>query len=462
VNRRSLSLRQQLLRSLMLPLGILWVISGATAFFIAENYAELAYDRALSGAVDALIERLHINAKGVDLKMPEAVLEFLAYDSSDRVFYQVQSPEGNVIAGNAALPPPPKERVSGRMVFYDGAVDGETVRVAAKTRHLGTAEQPHLVLVQVAETLGKRHVLARQIVTGLVVPGVVLIALVFALVWFGISQAIAPLDRLASAIRARSFRDLSPVSESYAPREVRPLLASINELLQMLEGVLSAQQRFIADAAHQMRTPLAGLKTQTELALREHDPAARDHALRQIQASVERTARLVEQLLSLARSEAQAKQGAAPEPADLVELVRAATAGLVPLAVRKNIQFEFEPADEHVTIRCLPMLLRELVINIVDNAIRYTPENGRVTVRVAAHPVPQLAVEDTGPGIPEPERQRVFERFYRVIENAGDGSGLGLAIVREIAAVHGAHVWISAGADGKGTTMHVEFVTSGG
>jgi len=295
-----------------------------------------------------------------------------------------------------------------------------------------------------------------------IIPQFVILPIAVILVWFGLTRGLAPLASLREMIRRRRPDDLSPIDPQAAPEELEPLLNAFNELLQRMEQNLSAQKRFIAEAAHQMKTPLAGLRTQAEIALREPNAEELRRSLRQISASTERATHLINQLLSLARAEYQATDLAAFESIDLAALASEVMRDFVPGALAREIDLglEAEPADQVIG---LPLLLREMIKNIVDNAIRYTPRGGTVTVRVrSAGGSVLLETEDTGPGIPEAERHLVFDRFYRVLGTRVEGTGLGLAIVREIAAQHDALVRISGNPrapdpEHPGTLLSIEF-----
>jgi two-component system sensor histidine kinase TctE len=278
------------------------------------------------------------------------------------------------------------------------------------------------------------------------------------LVWYGIDRGLRPLATLQHEISSRSHRDLSPLPESNAPGEVRALVRAMNDLLARLASALSAQQRFTADAAHQLRTPLAGIKTQAELALRQDRLDDVQHTLRQLNTATGQTTHLINQLLSLARSEPAVSRAQATQRINLHELARDTTTEWVPRALARNIDLGFDGSALPATIEGDAVLVRELLSNLLDNAIRYTQPGGQVTVRVAiADSAVTLSVEDNGPGIPPAERERVFERFHRVLGNGGEGCGLGLSIVREIAQSHGAETRLAAGKNGNGTVVTVSF-----
>jgi two-component system sensor histidine kinase TctE len=243
-----------------------------------------------------------------------------------------------------------------------------------------------------------------------------------------------------------------------SPREIQPLIYAMNDLLRRLSNTLAAQQRFVTDAAHQLRTPVAGIKTQTELALRMTDPAEQQKALQQLHTATENLSRLIHQLLALARSEPDAQSAHTLERVDLNREMREATGEWVPRALQRNIDLGFEGTDAPVIVQGNAFLLREMLGNLLDNAIRYSPAGSHVTVEVSCEErYAVLRVEDNGSGIAPEDRTHVFERFYRVLGTEADGCGLGLAIVREVAEGHGATVSLGDGTTGRGIAVHVRF-----
>lgn len=267
-----------------------------------------------------------------------------------------------------------------------------------------------------------------------------------------------PLKRLHKAVSERSHLDLSPLSGDAIPAEVQPLIHAINDLMARLSEVLDVQNRFIADAAHQLRTPLAGLKTQIELALRQDDPTNALASLKSLHASTGRMTRLVSQLLALARNEPNAQQAIRKDLLDLGILASNITMDWVPRALDKQIDLGYEAPAAAVTLYGDAASIKDLLDNLIDNAVRYTPPNGRITVSVfTGHGRVHLIVNDNGPGIPPEHRERVFERFYSVLGHNSDGSGLGLAIVREIARMHSGEVSIESGLQNSGTRVNVVF-----
>lgn len=455
---RSSSLRSKLLVWLSLPLLSLWLGGAVVAFFMAINFTNVAYDRALFDSARSLAEQVRVVDGRTVLGLPSSVVRLLLSDESDIVYFQVVGRDGRLVSGEADLPRPPAGGRIGKPILHDGKLRGEKLRIASLyVIPLGGANGS-TVLVQVAETLNKRHVLAEEILTGMLAPQLALIALALLIVWFGVGRGLGPLQKVRREIASRSHRDLSPLAESNSPEEVQTLIRAINELMGRLDQALGAQQRFIADAAHQFRTPLAGLKAQTDLALRQTDPAQQRHALEQLSASAGRTVRLINQMLALARVEPGADKLLELQVLDLDALAREAAMEWVPQALRKEIDLGYEGPGGAVSIRGEALRLRMLLDNVIDNALRYCPGGSRVTVKVGAEAGGAvLAVEDSGPGILPEEQDKVFQRFYRVLGNEAEGSGLGLAIVQEIVHLHGAQVEIATPAAGKGTEVRVKF-----
>jgi two-component system sensor histidine kinase TctE len=317
-----------------------------------------------------------------------------------------------------------------------------------------------MVLIQTAETVTARTDFARQIMLGMMLPQMTLILLAALAVWYGVGRGLAPLTALQREIAQRSHRDLSALPEEQSPQEVRPLIHAMNGLLERLSQALAAQQRFIADAAHQLRTPLAGIRTQSELALRQTQSGDAQNTLRQLQTATEQTTRLINQLLSLARAEPGAERARTAEKLDLARLARETTMEWVPRALARDIDLGFDSPLAVARVEGDSLLLKEMLNNLLDNAIRYTQAGGQVTVRVSPDTrdvtrLFTLSVEDSGPGIPENERERVFERFHRVLGTGVEGCGLGLAIVREIAQAHGGDASLTSGASGGGTLVRI-------
>lgn len=454
----SASLRRQLLWWLLLPLSALLSLAGFLVYSETTKLTTLAYDRSLFDSTQALASQVQFRENEVHVDLPPEARAILRYDEHDKIFYQVKDTQGQVIVGDRGFPLPPNNlQYRDQPIFYDGKIAGRQVRIASLYLTAPNSASSGTVLIQVAETLIKRDVITREALIGIVVTQMIILACAAILVWLGVRRGLAPLNVLRKEIASRSHVDLSPVPERDAPIEVQPLLHSINDLLTRLKANIDAQQRFIADAAHQLRTPLAGIQMQAEFALRQSEPQHIRHALDQLSFSAERASRLANQLLTLARAEPGALSEEHFQAVDLSLLARQASINWVPEALKKHIDLGYEGGDHAILVRGDPLLLQEMINNLLDNAIRYCPLGSRVTVRVTDEERPTLVVEDNGPGISPEERDQVFQRFYRAVTSDVIGSGLGLAIVGETAKVHGAEVRLESLDGTRGTRIRVLF-----
>ena len=430
------SLRAHLLRLLLPPIGLLLVIGALVAYYPSVEPATQAYDQALVDIGLAIGNHIRVTPTEYRFDLPSAVEQVLRTDRFDSIYYRVTSPAGLEIAGDADLPAPPGDQMA-----FNTMYNGEKVRVMSVQTPCGRSA----CTVLVAETMVKRTRATRDILFQSLFPDFLIALATLVIVWFGVKRGLQPLARLSEEIKARSSGDLRPIDAAGAPEEARPLVGALNGLLDEVSAASRKQQRFLADAAHQLRTPLAGLQAHTELALAQPMPQACRAQLEQVHKATIRTARLANQLLALARAEPGARSSS--EKIDLKDLAGAHAETWVRQSLARDIDlgFELEPA----AVEGDAFLLREALSNLVHNAVEYSPRGGRVTVRTGrrnGHAF--LEVEDDGPGIAPQERSRVLERFYRVPGTPGTGSGLGLAIVREIAASHAASISIKDGAAG--------------
>ena len=453
------SLFGEILDWMLAPLLLLWPMSIFLTYLVAQGIADRPYDRELGVVVRAIAQQASSEAVGVGgpapklrLRLPSLAGELLRADEAGSVYFQVQGPHGEHLAGDRGLQlPAAGELPIGELHFRDATMRGEPVRVAAMRVAAHDSEADQALLVQVAETLEKRARLANEIIKGVILPQFVILPLALVLVWLALTRGIRPLAKLQQRIRRRDSADLSPIDARDVPDEVVPLVGAINELLTRLDQSIRTQKQFLADAAHQLKTPLAGLRMQAELAGREIDAGASDAAslkrsLRQIAASSQRAAHMVNQLLAMARAEDR-EQALRQQQLNLASIVKDTVRDFVPKAMDQRIDLGYEGPDDDagVRLRGQPVLVREMVRNLVDNALQYTPAGGTVTARVVADPFGQvvvLQVEDNGPGIAEAEREAVFQPFYRPADTLIEGSGLGLAIVREVAEQHGATITV--------------------
>jgi len=452
------SLFGEILDWMLAPLLFLWPISIVATNHVANQIADLPYDRQLSDHVVAIVRQIEIKDTRVSVNLPGPARDMLRVDEEDTTYFQVLGLGGELVAGDSDIPPvafaEPADATPA-IHYRDESIHGEETRVAYQFLPAVAGRPP--VLVQVAETRHKREHLASRIISGVLLPQFAIIPLAVVLVWLGLTRGLAPLSRLQLRIRGRRPDDLSPINLRNVPDELRPMIAAFNEMMARLEDNLEAQHRFIAAAAHQLKTPLTGLKTQTELALREQDCEQLHDYLQRIAGGVDRAAHLTNQLLQLARAEASHENVQANELVDLEILAREVAAQCVPRALARNIDLGFEESGEEMVVTGAPLLLREMIDNLIDNAIKYTPEGGRVTVRLRVTTALIIEVEDTGIGIAVQDRTRIFERFYRAIGTDAQGSGLGLAIVREIADLHRVRIEVLDNPEGHGTLIRLIF-----
>jgi two-component system sensor histidine kinase TctE len=457
------SLRGQLLRWLLIPLAILVVIDAVSVYQNALEAADQAYDRSLLASTRALAERVSIADGRVVADVPYVALDSFETDTLGRLYYKVTGLKGETVSGYDDLPPLPKnakrsEAYPALVYFYSADYRGEPVRIAALYQPVYDDSMRGIALIQVGESREARRDLSRSILIDTLWRQAVLVCAAALLVWFAVRFVLRPLMQLKAAVERREPTDLSDFDPQQVHKEVRPLVAAMNGYMARLEKLISGQRRFIADASHQLRTPLTVLKTQAELALRENDPAAMRDIVEGIARTTDATVHLANRLLTLARAGHGAAEGD-HEYLSLVDTVRQVALELAQQAVAKDIDLSLE-SDDEVRVRGNALLLHELVANLIDNAIRYTPAGGVIILRVRGGERPTLEVEDSGPGIPPADREKVFAPFYRASSaqavNA-QGSGLGLTIVRDIAAAHGAEVKLFNGAQGRGLRVMAVF-----
>jgi two-component system sensor histidine kinase TctE len=424
------------LRLLLPPIAALLAVGAVVAYYPSIEPATQAYDQALVDIGLAIGNHVRVGQTEYRFDLPEAVEQVLRTDRFDSIYYRVMSPAGLEIAGDADLPAPPGDAMAHNTEYH-----GDKVRVVSVQTPCGRST----CTVLVGETMVKREHLARDLLLQSLFPDFLIALATLVIVWFGVKRGLEPLARLSEEIKARSAGDLRPIDAAGAPEETRPLVGALNGLLEEVSAASRKQQRFLADAAHQLRTPLAGLQAHTELALAQPMPQACRAQIEQVHRATIRTGRLANQLLTLARAEPGARSSS--EKINLKDLAGGEAETWVRQSLARDIDlgFELDPA----AVEGDAFLLREALSNLVHNALEYSNRGGRVTVRTGRrNGNAYLEVEDDGPGIAPAQRERVLERFYRVPGTPGTGSGLGLAIVREIAASHAASMFIVDGTAG--------------
>ena len=459
-NNVGISLARQLLLWVLLPQLVLWLAGGIASYQLASRYAERAIDSSLLQASRSLARQLKPIGSGLLIDFPRAAQDILEADPSDRYYYMVSSPPGKFILGNQLLPSPSVFGEPNINAPYsedihlqrnasakNSSAESEPMRMVSLYLHIGEKDDnPQSLLVQVARSSANRQELAQRILVDMLLPLSSLMLLMTLIVWLGIRAGLAPLARLLQQVEGRAPMDLAPLQLSSAPKELWSLVRALNTLLQTVRDNVAQQKRFIGDAAHQLRTPLAGLKSQTEIAMETtQDPELRKR-LGRVHESAVRSAHVVTQLLTLARAEPESTLTHDLQDVNLTALAQDVTAALVPRALKAHIDLGME-ADANAQalhIQGNALLLREALMNVIDNALHYAGAQAQVTVRTFCHPETLgLEVEDDGPGIDTNQLDRVFERFVRATD-IGSGCGLGLPIVKEIIERHGGQVHLLA------------------
>ncbi|HWU85607.1 MAG TPA: sensor histidine kinase N-terminal domain-containing protein [Rhodocyclaceae bacterium] len=431
------TLLSEILLWLLIILMMVWAIGVVMIYNVTGKFANEPYDVVLANNVGALANQVDFSAGRITINLPRAARDMLVTDPQDKVFFQIMDMKGALLVGDAQIPwvPTTQNVVLGKVFLRDDTIHDEEVRVAWQFKQVSPSMDP--VLIQVAETRNKRNGMAARIVSSVIVPQFAIVPIAVLLIYFAVSRGITPLHRLQDELRARRPSDLSAISLHNIPAEIRPLIEALNDTMARLDESLSEQRRFIADAAHQLKTPLTGLRTQAELALREGSPERLQARVRQMLNAIERLADMTQKLLMLARTESMSAQSALVETIDLAVAVPEVAREWGVHALAKRIELSFENyATGACRVQGNARLLYELFANLIDNAIRYTPEGGHVAISLRDAAGICVEIEDSGIGIPAEERDKVFDRFYRVLGTHTDGSGLGLSIVKEIAALH--------------------------
>lgn len=452
------SLRAQLLGWLLVPLALYAASSTWFTYNNAAETAQVVHDRLLLGSVHMIAEQIRYDDDALHAIIPPAALELFQSSDQDRVYYRIAATNGSLLAGYAELPVPPGPVAVEEALYFDAMFRGERVRAVAFAQPVFGAPGQGPVLIEVAQTLQSRTALTRQIWAHTVRQQLLILGLAVLMVLIGLRRGLAPVIQLRERVQRRRPGALESLDTAPVPSELEPLVHAINEYVRRLDDRMSAHSRFIANASHQLHTPLTLLNTQVNYGLRSDDLAGKDHALQAIHDGVQHGIRVANQLLTLSTAEAAVAHTLQQSDVDLIEVVKRVLEESAMAAQAKNIDLGFERHGGQAVVRAMPAMLHELTANLVDNALRYTPAGGVVTASVEArNGVNLLRIADNGPGIPPDERERVFERFYRLRQDTADGCGLGLPIVREIAIASGAHVTLADPPSGTGLVAIVTF-----
>ena len=452
------SLKRRLMLYLCTPLFFVLILGAVITFKVAQHVSSVIYDRWLYDSAMTLAQQIKIRDGQATMDLSPTAVAMFEWDSVDHIFGKVTSRRSGLLFSNADFPPAPNDLAIGRPQFYDSRINGKPARIAA-IRMFGTESDLDIdiLVIQVAETMHKRNSLVADILYLTVSLQIIVIALAGTLVWIAVVSSLNTLDTITKEITEYDADSLQPVAEiEKAPDEIQPLLGSINQLIEKITESQNTQRRFISNAAHQLRTPLAALQVQAEYALREEGKEKLNEALSHVLNAIKRSRHLVHQLLTLAHSDQSGGSLLEMVDIDLAELSREVLERWADSAIKCGIDLGYEGPEQGIHVTGEPYLLTEMIGNLIDNAIRYGHEGGYVTLQLFESPV-VLTVIDDGPGIPEEERVLVFERFYRCAGVSGDGCGLGLPIAKEIAARHKALITIEDTPKRKGIKIKIAF-----
>ena len=455
------SLRRTLLTNLVAPAIVLAVVLGIGGMLLIHRVVETSHDRLLDGSVLAIAERVGVEDGELTVDLPQVALGMLESQSHDSIYYSVTY-HGELITGYKDLPLSGFDQLkAGETGHRDGTYRGNPVRLGVQARQV--YGRPGLILVAVAETVQARRAVEREMLAGLAFLEIGLIGLIAGLGWYAVERGLRPLGELKQEIDTRGIQggpNLSPLDLSRVPQEALAPAIAVNSLLQRLDMAIELVRRFTADASHQMRTPLAILRTHLDLVRRQgSETPAGQSALNEVDSAINRLERLIQQLVALARVDEQTIAQPIVENVDLNEIVFDILSERAPQAFARDIDVQLDRFDGRAMIPGNSLLIGELLANLIDNAIRYNRAGGVVSVRTFLNlTTARVEIEDTGPGIPAAHLARVFERFYRVpMTNGPDGSGLGLAIVKALSDRLGAQIVLSPRTEGQGLLVSVSF-----
>jgi two-component system sensor histidine kinase TctE len=457
------NLRMQVALWLLLPLLGLLALDSWLTYQRAMSAAHVAFDRTLSSSLKSIREGVRLNDSEIEVDLPYLALEMFESSDGGKIYYLIREDNGRAVTGYPDLPLPKGRDAGDGALFatryYDAVYRGERLRMAALRLpvHDVPTAQSRVVWVMVGETIEARQALAREILMGSLLQEGLLVVIALGIVWLGVGRGLRPLNRLSAKVAARTEDDPTPLDTGAMPSELAPLVDSINQYIGRTQRMQVARRRFFADAAHQLKTPLAAVQAGVELALRPDEQQRANGAVRQ-------AAKIVQQLLSLSRLDSDSGHAVAHKPVALHRLARSVTLDWSPVARARDIDLGFEH-EADVDVHGQPDLLGEMIGNLIDNAIRYAGDRAVMTVRVSRDGEhARLDVIDNGPGIPAHERDAVFERFHRGSKTQTvEGTGLGLSIVREIARVHQGRVALGdAAGGGLIVTVRLPAVRAGG
>lgn len=450
------SIRQSLIIWLAILLGLIWIISALGGSILALRFANDTFDRELLNSADSITARVRVKNDKLMVDLPPAAQAILRHDNIDHFYYQVISSTGKRLSGDTILPPPVLSFSTEKPLFRDARIGKTKIRMAEiRTSAEGLQEE---VIIQVAETLTSRKQLSQSILLTLTVTQMLMAIFGATAVWLAVGAGLKPLSQLQRAISSRSPHDLSTIDDTISPEETYQLVKAINGLLDILREDTKAKQRFIANASHQLRTPLAVLKTYSSIGVKTETKEEMVKMVEQIDRGLDRTSHLVTQLLALARNDAPSGTIATDEKIDLNFVASDVVEQQVQQAIKRDIELGFESAQAPAMVSGDRIGIQQLIDNLIDNALKYAPVGGKVQVAIeVVDKSVTFVVRDNAPRIASDERARIFERFYRIDGSPSGGSGLGLAIVKDVADNHSAAITVEPGLGDTGNTFKVAF-----
>lgn len=453
------SLRRQLLAWVLLPLVSAVAVDTWLTYQSSVDTASVVQDRLLLGSARMIAEQISFEDGSFQQQIPPAALELFQSEESDRIFYRVTTGTGQLLSGYTDLPVPTLNFSADSPYFFGATMRGETVRAVVFFQPVIGNPSALPVVVEVAQTTHAHGRLSSKLWLHAVGQQLLILALATIFILFGLHRGLQPLIRLRNDVHSRKEGSLQLLQTDRIPTELTPLVESFNDYIQRLENYTHLRSTFIQNAAHQLRTPLAVLNTQISDGLRAENKESGDVSLLAARKTLQQTARLVNQFLTLSSAEAYVATRTLVSTQQCCDIVQKVLEDLAIQAHHKHIDLGFERSGSDTAISTDPAALREIAVNVIDNAIRYTPAHGIVTVQVqSSEGKISLTVEDNGPGIPLASREKIFQRFYRVGGTNSTGSGLGLAIVKELASQCGGTIRMEAPAHGRsGFAVVVEF-----
>ena len=441
---------------------VIILIDSSFLFYQGDKLRQETFDRDLADTAKTLAIIFKKSSENKIRDIDHNSISLLLTEPHDEMFYSIRDNKGQFIFGNPKVTyeAPDLEDLTDKdflNVYFD-EIDGKSVRVVSLPIEHTINKQNATYHIQVAETRHQRQDIQRQIIFWIVIPQLILLISAIILVKFAVTKGLNPIVFLNEKIAALSYKNLTPIDLQGVPKEVDRLVDSLNKLMEELNLAIQSQNRFVSDAAHQLRTPLAGILAQIELAMDTKDSHEIQKRLHNINESSKRLIHIINQLLTLSKSQSDAHHNKEMKPLDLVAFTKKLTSIMLPSADLKHIDLGYEGSHDAIHIVADETRLYDLIHNLIDNAIKFTADHGKITVAVdLINEKVRLSVEDNGIGIPKEDQAMIYERFYRGDNVNASGAGVGLAIVKDIADLHDATLEIDSRNNKQGTRFYVYF-----